>query len=99
MLCEAHHSQLQNYLRAQLDKSASYDMLQSALELIQAICEDSAAMDMQELLCIHGAVAFLIEAMQGPCEENQEQLCTSGLVELLMKLLPLPFSYLQYEQA
>ncbi|CAD8120276.1 unnamed protein product [Paramecium sonneborni] len=83
--CEDHFSQMQNFLRIQPNSKQPINFIMFTAELfekyVEIMNEHNAALG-QKLL------DFLIECVQGPCLENQTELCQSTkILEVLEQII------------
>lgn len=88
LLCEDHFTQMQNYLREQ--KTGDIIRINS-INLIKVLAEVLSQykqnIDDENMILGNQIFALLIEMVQGPCQENQEEICRTRLLESVEDLL------------
>eukprot|EP00659_Diplonema_papillatum_P002291 gene2291-3543_t len=83
LMCEGHNLTMQNYLREQSDNHTSIDLVEttvSFLDNIKYLNRINAPVVIASLRC-------LIEFVQGPCPENQNEMVSQNIGELLCCVL------------
>jgi hypothetical protein len=79
LLCEGHHSGLQNYLRVQKANIKSYDLIAESVSTIEMFSEHN--FDNYVIKVIIQVYISLTEFIQGPCKDNQLGLLSTKLCE------------------
>lgn len=97
LLCEGHNLTLQNLLREQpLPATVSTNLLSSAMRHLLSICKSEEALtehaEEADLLDVIRLLDFIVDAVQGPCEDNQQVVAETGLVAAYRTLLRSDFS-------
>lgn len=98
LMVEGHYLPMQQYLYSQEGNSRSLNVPEMCANLLVRFCKDprsSQLMDPKEIECTKQLMKVLTELMQGPNVRNQDFLCTQGVVETIMKLLPASFDVLK----
>jgi hypothetical protein len=83
LLCEGHRWAYQELLREQPMYRSSANLVAQSVELLAAVCESSACVGRfcaVELDTVAQLLAFLTEAMQGPCAGNQDLVASSEAI-------------------
>ena len=88
LMCENHYSDLQNFLRSQMVGDVvrynSVNMITSVSEILEKY---SVLMDEKNASLGEKIFEFYIEMLQGPCLPNQQEVCSSKLMETVEDLL------------
>jgi hypothetical protein len=90
LLCEGHHSQMQHYFRFQAGMFTSFNVLEAAGNLFCAVAKDEDTINrigFDEAEMLYYLLEFLIEAIQGPCVENQIFLAEHPVIAKCASLL------------
>ena len=94
-MIEGHNNDLQNLLREQPDQPVDINVVSIALDLFAAQAETMYLlhrMSEPAMELLLATMAFLSEAMEGPCEQNQEQFVRhAGALAALKNVLQSPF--------
>lgn len=85
LLCENHHTELQNYIRHQSQSKVQYDMVALVIKVLLS-CNIN---DLTYPILIKCNEA-LTEFSQGPCEGNQKLIASRGFIEYTAALLKNP---------
>ena len=96
LLCEGHHSGLQNYLRVQKSNIKSYDLIAESVSTIEIFSEQNY--DNYMIKAIIQMYISLTEFIQGPCEDNQLGLLSTKLCERSNLILSFPLTNLKSEK-
>lgn len=88
LMCENHFSKLQNFLREQNQRNSKNIKSINMITLIAKIFSSFTEIidDFNSILALK-IFEFLIEMLQGPCPENQKEVCNSNLLSQVEELL------------
>lgn len=97
LLCEGHSLMMQHLIREQPTCQRTVNLLQETSHLLGLQIGgslDCRRMDEVAMECVSAALALLIEALQGPCSENQQWLVGDWqAMEVCKSILSSPFSH------
>ena len=99
MLCEGHNLSLQNYLRVQF--SGEVNSILSINFISYSAKKFKTLIKFINIDCIQVGITilnFLIEALQGPCYENQIELSKSKIIDVLKDLMLIFYRNFDYEK-
>ena len=85
---EAHNLEMQLMLQFQENNKKEVNLLFEIVEFLVLVAKDAQVlrgMDEDELMMVHQALDFLVEALQGPCSENQTYLGEAGVITEICK--------------
>eukprot|EP01059_Diplonema_ambulator_P003616 TRINITY_DN13321_c0_g1_i1.p1 TRINITY_DN13321_c0_g1~~TRINITY_DN13321_c0_g1_i1.p1 ORF type:complete len:2760 (+),score=851.69 TRINITY_DN13321_c0_g1_i1:58-8337(+) len=83
LLTEGHNLAMQNYLREQPDNHTSIDLVEATVTFLQQI----KYLNRITSSIMESTLNTLIEFVQGPCQENQEELVSHNIGEQVCKIL------------
>ena len=101
LMCEGHTLDMQNLMRTQHihGSAVSINLLAQSIDLLSVMVESSATLRRFDEMDVNAAEAclnFLIEALQGPCPDNQLFVVThmspAPAIEVCKQIIPSPFS-------
>ncbi|KAK3233488.1 hypothetical protein CYMTET_56220 [Cymbomonas tetramitiformis] len=91
LMTEGQHRGMQDLVRTQAHCQASYDLVSRCIavaEALQPLLEENLANDFPHLpLLMLQCLNTINEFVQGPCPENQRQVCHGDLVKLLTRMI------------
>uniref|UniRef100_A0A7S2GQQ6 RyR/IP3R Homology associated domain-containing protein n=1 Tax=Octactis speculum TaxID=3111310 RepID=A0A7S2GQQ6_9STRA len=95
LLCEGHNFQLQNLMRVQPHCQRSINLMGEVISLLILQVESAGVLrrlDKDDLSVVEATMEFIIEALQGPCPENQKVVAQSQCIQACTQIISSPFS-------
>jgi len=97
LFCEHHYDPMQNLLRRQPPPAKNnMDLIAISMAHLTQLCKNEERLSIyateDDLKTMESLFDFVIDAMQGPCRDNQKSVTESGLLETYNTLLKADFS-------